>query len=349
MPRKIGGILTDFLLEMLSDPVIAIDKDGKVHVYNEAAAQVFGVPIGRVIGSRVWDCLPMSEFSKALIAMIKESKPVARESTYTFADGRIFSGSVAPVRNDDGRLTGAAGMLRDLTALHRIEEHVSDLVGTVSNQLRPPLTSIKGFVETLLEGAMADPNVTRKFLQVINHESNRMVRLIMSLNEATAPPVAPPPPHAVLVGPSLDRVVLMMRPLAEQKRVRLLSEVPGKVPSVMADEAKLEQVLTNLMDNAIKFSAIRQGGGGTVKVVARVEGSAVEVRVEDNGIGIPAAHIERIFERYYRVQEGPAAQLGGTGLGLSISREILRHFGSDLRAESTPGEQTTFTFTLATA
>lgn len=348
MPRKISGMLTEALMEMLSDPVIAIDRDGKVHIYNEAASQVFGVPVNRVLGSRVWDALPMSEFCKALISMVKESRPAFREATYSFPDGRIFIGQLLPVRNEEGRLAGAVATLKDLTHLHRIEQHVSDFVGNVSNELRLPLTSIKGFVETLLEGAMADPEVTRRFLQVINDESNRMVRLIMGLNEATStPPKLPPGKPVDLVG-VVNRALGRLTPMAEQKRVKLAAELPPSLPPVLGDEEKLEQVLTNLLDNAIKFAGLK-GAEGRVRVAVRPEEGKVTVRVEDNGIGIPSSEIERIFERYYRVQDGPAAQLGGTGLGLYIGREILRQYGSHLVAESTLGQGATFHFSLLAA
>jgi two-component system phosphate regulon sensor histidine kinase PhoR len=346
VPRKISGILTEALLEMLSDPVIAIDKEGKVHIYNDAAAQVFGVPLGRVVGSRVWDALPMNDFCKALIAMVKESRPSFREGTYSFPDGRLFIGQLLPVRNEEGRLAGAVATLKDLTHLHRIEQHVTDFVGNVSNELRLPLTSIKGFIETLLEGAMSDPTVTRKFLQVINDETNRMVKLIMGLNEATTAPPRPTTAAPVDLPAIVHRAAGRLAPFSEQKGVKVSVDVVGACPFIMADADKLEQVITNLLDNAIKFTGIK-GGEGRVRLVVKTEGGSVTVKVEDNGIGIPASDLERIFERYYRVQEGPAAQLGGTGLGLFISRELLRQFGSHLVAQSTLGQGSVFTFSLS--
>ncbi|MHB2021239.1 MAG: PAS domain-containing protein, partial [Candidatus Xenobia bacterium] len=128
MPRKILGLLTETLVDSASDAILAIDKEGKIHIYNPAAAQVFGLPLASVMGRKVWDVIPLTPFSRSLIAMIKESNPTFTERTYSFPGDRLFLGQLLPVRNEEGRLAGAVAVLKDMTHLSRIEQHVSDFV-----------------------------------------------------------------------------------------------------------------------------------------------------------------------------------------------------------------------------
>ncbi|MHB2016276.1 MAG: sensor histidine kinase, partial [Candidatus Xenobia bacterium] len=219
--------------------------------------------------------------------------------------------------------------------------------------------------------------VTRKFLQVINDETNRMVKLLVSLSEATASQDGAPPAQPMDVGPVVRRAAEGLRPLADQKGLRLEVDVMEPLPRANATEQGLTQVVTNLVDNAIKFSGLgaqpgrirvkvaaetapaapggsavsaSEGGSEKSPVVARRSGlppgEHVVVSVADDGLGIAEAEHEKIFGRFYRVAEGPGAQLGGTGLGLSISRDIVRGFGGDIQVESVLGQGATFRFTL---
>jgi two-component system phosphate regulon sensor histidine kinase PhoR len=321
-----------------------VDKEGRIQFVNPAACTLLGLHPLKSRGVKLWDAITQPEFARAFARLIKESGPDRREQVVVFADHRAFVAQMNAVRGTEGRLVGAVAVLRDMTSISKIEEDMTAVVTRMSQELKKPLTSIKGYVETLLEGAYNDPAINRRFLQVINEETNRMARLLMGIIDASG---GAPPPSAERRPVALDALVRQaaekLAPFARQKSVQLDLEVDAGVPSVVGDEALLSQAVTNLLDNALKFSGLPgQSEVPRVLVTLRsVEGRAV-LEIQDNGVGIPAAEQARIFERFYRVADGPAAELGGTGLGLSIANEIVTGAGGRIQVRSQPGQGSTF-------
>ena len=249
---------------------------------------------------------------------------------------------------DKGGIQGVVAVFHDITELKKLEKVRKDFVANVSHELRTPVTVIKGYAETLLGGLLeADPARAARFVQIIHDHSERLAGLIgdlLALSELESGGIA-----LNLQPASLEGVVLNVCKLLEQKaRDRKIAIDPGKigpVPQVLADRGRLEQVIFNLLDNALKYTP----EGGMVTVSAVDADDMVRIAVTDTGTGIPARDLPRIFERFYRVDPARSREQGGTGLGLSIVKHIVQLHGGTISVESTPGKGSTFSFTLKKA
>jgi len=236
---------------------------------------------------------------------------------------------------------------RDLTEARRLERMRVDFIANVSHELRTPLASIQGYTETLLDGALYDAEHNIRFLTIIRQNAERLTRLTADLMTLSRLELKTTKFHfaAYLVNELLADSVDSMRPIADKKNVRLVVTPAPDATAVFCDSEAVHQVMSNLLDNALKYTS----GGGLIEVCARTlagEPEMVEVGVRDTGIGIPADDLPRLFERFYRVDKARSRELGGTGLGLAIVKHLVRAHGGTVRVESTPGEGSTFLFTL---
>jgi two-component system phosphate regulon sensor histidine kinase PhoR len=234
--------------------------------------------------------------------------------------------------------------LNDITEEKRLEAIKRDFVANVSHELRTPLAAIKGYSETLLDGGVDDEETSREFLGVIDRHATRMSRLIddlltLSRLESQQMAIVPTP---VDLSELLNSTEKSFRKHAKDKGVTLSAKVPEDLPVVLGDHDRLEQVVVNLLDNAIKYTP----EGGSVILRATSESGVIKVEVVDTGIGIPEADMPRIFERFYRVDKARSRDLGGTGLGLAIVKHIMQGHNGTLNVESSPGVGSTFSFTL---
>jgi len=231
--------------------------------------------------------------------------------------------------------------------LERLERVRKDFVINVSHELRTPLASIQGYAETLLEGAIHDPQVNLKFAQIILQNAQRLGRLTADLLTLSRIELQQKTfqfaPYSI--NTLLTQHVEALRPLAEQKHIQLSLEPAPAETEVFCDEEAMHQILTNLVDNALKYTP----EGGSVRVEARlITGDRVEVSVRDSGIGLPAEELPRLFERFYRVDKARSRELGGTGLGLAIVKHLVRAQGGEVGVESEAGVGSRFYFTVPT-
>lgn len=346
MPKKVLGRLQTTILDNLSEAVIAIDREGTVAVFNRMASLAFNLPQEKVTGQKIWDALKISDFTRAFSSMIKDSEPKYREQVILFPNERIYLARLLPARGKDGRVNGAIAILKDLMEFHNIEKAMNQFLANVSHELKTPLTSIKGFVETLLEGALANEAVCRKFLQVINEETNRMTRLILSMLDMSSldSRAGQLNLRSLSILQIINNAVNLLRPIAEQKGIAIEIAAPEDLPWVKVDEDRMMQVVINLLDNAIKFTGLLKKG--KVRIEARDENKHLRVNVIDTGVGIPPEEKEKIFERFYRIKEGLSAELGGTGLGLAITKQIVEAHGGTIGVDSVPGKGSKFSFTV---
>jgi two-component system phosphate regulon sensor histidine kinase PhoR len=235
---------------------------------------------------------------------------------------------------------------REHAELEKVERVRKDFVINVSHELRTPLASIQGYTETLLDGALDDPNHNVRFLQIIRQNAERLANLTSDL--LTLSRVELKQQKFSFASYNIDALladtVESLLPLAERKQIRLTHSPAPSPPEAFCDAEAVNQVLTNLVDNALKYTP--EGGEITLSVRPVPGARAVEVAVRDTGIGIPADDLPRLFERFYRVDKARSRELGGTGLGLSIVKHLVRAQGGDVRVESTPGQGSTFLFTL---
>jgi signal transduction histidine kinase len=251
----------------------------------------------------------------------------------------------SPIQAADGLPRGVVVVLRDITSQKELERMKSSFLSVVSHELRTPLHSIKGFVDIILMGKTGEINETQTdFLRTVRQQTTHLQNLIddlleysrlesgqvkLRLSEVSMPEVA-------------NAVIDKLTPLADQGQIRLLNKLPSRLASVEADRLRMEQVLTNLIDNAIKFTP----AGGSITVLGKDLGAELQISVADTGIGIPAAELERIFDRFYQVDSGASRSYRGTGLGLTICKHIVEHHRGRIWAESEPNKGSTFHFVL---
>ena len=230
------------------------------------------------------------------------------------------------------------------SALERLERVRKDFVINVSHELRTPLASIQGYTETLLDGALADPQYNTRFLSIIRHNAERLARLtedlltLSRIEQKRQKLEFEPHTIAGLIGD----VIELVRPIAAKRSIILRTEIDAATPEVWCDGEAVSQILSNLLDNAIKYTP----AGGSIVAGARPAGRFVEVFVRDSGVGIPAEDLPRLFERFYRVDKARSRELGGTGLGLSIVKHLVGAHNGTVRVESKVQEGSTFFFTL---
>ena len=251
----------------------------------------------------------------------------------------------AALNDASGSRVGAVIALNDVTRIRRLEGFRRDFVANVSHELRTPITCIKGFVETLLDGAVADPKAAENFLKIIARQADRLNAILNDLlllskleeqerNESLTTEEAP-------ICDVLDTAVQLCAPKAEGKRIAINVQCEEGLRAKF-NVPLLEQAVVNLVDNAVKYSE----PGKSVYVEALRRNGAIVIRVRDEGCGIGEEHLPRIFERFYRVDKGRSRDMGGTGLGLSIVKHIAQAHGGSLAVESTLGKGSVFTITL---
>jgi two-component system phosphate regulon sensor histidine kinase PhoR len=254
--------------------------------------------------------------------------------------------AVPLVLTGDDLGVGVVLVIYDVTTLRRLEQVRTEFVANVSHELRTPLTAIQGYLETLLGGALEERQNARRFLQIAFRHTERLGRLLNDLTDLSnielnkvklsLDPVA--------LDTVIDSVLAIIQPRADAGRVTLSADVARSLPPVLADRDRLAQILINLVDNAVKYTAA--GGSVSVRATAAVGGGVVAIDVIDTGVGIPPADLPRITERFYRVDKARSRELGGTGLGLAIVKHLVIAHGGELTIDSTPGQGTTVRFTL---
>ncbi|MBN1526251.1 MAG: HAMP domain-containing protein [Candidatus Omnitrophica bacterium] len=247
----------------------------------------------------------------------------------------------------EGRVAGALLVFHDITELKRLEAMRRDFVANVSHELRTPVASIKGYAETLVHGAIDDKEDAREFVDIIYRDSERLAKLVEDLLDLSR--IESGRMKMVFLPAAISDIVkkalAVLDNQAKAKSIRMAYDITEGLPKVVGDEARLIQVMVNLLDNAIRYTPM----GGSVTIRAYPQEGFVRVDVSDTGIGIPNEDLPRIFERFYTVDRSRSKELGGTGLGLSIVKHIVQAHRGEVWAESEPGKGSTFSFTIPQA
>ena len=334
------------IIAAMTDAVVAIDRTETVLLLNRAAEDLLGVDRSAALGQTAGGVFQAPRLAGMLHEAAAYGRVTAEELPPGSAGDRVVEAHCAPIRADDGTVTGAVAVLRDVTELRQTERLRRELTANVSHELRTPLTSIKGFSETLLDGAMRDEATCRRFLGIINGETDRLVKLVddlldLSLLESKRVALELQP---VDVGMLVSHTVDKLKPLAQTQRLSLHQTAPPGIV-VTADADRLAEVLTNLVDNALKYTP----EGGRVDVEVAAVNGEVEVLVNDSGRGIGPEDLPHVFERFYRADRSRTRDSGGTGLGLAIAKHIVEAHGGRISVSSQPNEGTTFKVTLPRA
>jgi len=337
--RKIEAIISS-----MNDAVVAVDGQGTILLLNRAAEDLLGLPRdarGRALRDLLRDH-PLRRCIDATRSSGADVEEELRGGGPGTPEERILEVHAAPLRSTGEDASGAVAVVRDVTELRRNERARRELTANVSHELRTPLTSIKGFAETLLAGAWADEATCRRFVEIIDSEATRLMKLVddlMDLSRLESRAVAMEPIRVRLDELAADAVG-KMRPQAERRGITLHLSC-GTPQTVTADRDRILQVLTNLLDNAITFTP----EGGTVDVAVGGGDQAV-ISVADAGPGIPEEHLPRIFDRFYRVERSRSRGAGGTGLGLAIAKHIVEAHGGRISVTSRPGQGSIFRVAL---
>jgi len=330
------------ILRSMVEGVAVIGADEHILFSNAAFAQILGVDAATCEGRRPVEVIRQPELLAAVQRVLAGHETVHSEMVMGTVRPRSFAVTAAPVRADG--TTGAVLVLHDISELRRLERVRRDFVANVSHEFKTPLTAIQGFAETLLAGALDDRQNRQRFLEIIRDHARRLARLTddllkLALIEAGKLDLELRP---VAVAELIDSCIETTRLKAEEKQHALLVECPAGLPPARGDFRRLQEVLQNLLDNAVQYTP----AGGRIAVRAQAVNGTVVITVSDTGIGIPLADQARIFERFYRVDAARSRAVGGTGLGLAISRHIVEAHSGRIWVESAVGQGSDFHFAL---
>lgn len=331
-------ILFDSMLEGL----LLLDRNRKIYLANRTFKTLFNLKV-EVRGKTIVEALRLHELDELLSRVDAEKQVLDYEIKLPDLSERWLQVNAAAITNSAGEREGTILVFHDLTRLKQLERQREEFVANVSHELRTPLSLIKGYVETLLDGAQNNPEVAERFLKIIERNANRLDLLIQDLLTISALESGRMKLELSAVGMHAlaEKVFTDLHSKAENKSMTLVNELPEII--TQGDLNRLDQVLTNLVDNAIKYGRAE----GSVTVGGRkLDDGKLEIFVRDDGPGIPPEALDRVFERFYRVDKARSRDQGGTGLGLSIVKHIVHAHGGEVWAESEPGKGATFFFTV---
>lgn len=325
--------------------VIALDAEQRVINLNPAAARLLGVSLDKAMNRPLAELARNADLQKLAADAAAASQPVEGDITLFNGKDRHLQVHATRLRDAGGQGLGALLVLHDVTRLRRLENVRRDFVANVSHELKTPITSIKGFVETLQDGAIRNEDEARRFLEILARQADRLNAIIEDLLQLSR--IEEEADQQVIrieeqdIRPILDSAIECCRYKADAKRMLIeLDDESGLRGRCNAP--LLEQAVINLLDNAIKYSPPES----PVRVEAGREGAETVIRVRDRGPGIPAEHLPRLFERFYRVDKARSRQLGGTGLGLAIVKHIAQAHGGHVHVESAPGQGSVFSLRI---
>ena len=324
------------IIGSMSDALVATDHEQRILLTNQAAHELLLFRTQSPGGKQLWEVVPIEHVLKAVteVSLTGQQKRVAIGPV----SGRYLEVTVTrlPLRP-----AGFIIVAHDVTEAMRYEELRKEFVANVSHELRTPLTVIKGYVETLQDGALADRPRAEQYLSTVQRHTENLTSLVddlLSLSRLDSTS-AVPSPRPVHLGKVAQKVSESMTPRAHKMGHKLVLQIADGLPTVIGNAEYLERAIANLVENAIKYT---RDPGLIRTVVRRENGQVVVVEVIDNGVGIAAEDLPRIFERFYRVDRSRSRDAGGTGLGLSIVKHIAQAHGGQIEVESTPGVGSTF-------
>jgi two-component system phosphate regulon sensor histidine kinase PhoR len=323
--------------------MLVLDERGKIQMVNQSLREIFSLK-SEVRGLSVLEAFRLTGLADLLKRLDVERTVQGFELELMGIEERWLQINAASVVDRTGRQRGAIMVFHDLTRIKQLENTRQEFVANVSHELRTPLSLIKGYVETLLDGAYQEPETAVKFLQTIEKHTDRLTFLIEDIltNSNLESGEVVINAHPLTLRPEVDRVLEDLRSMATDRGIRTENCVPEDLVALV-DADRIQQVFFNLVENAIKYGKRE----GLVRVGGRTLAShKLELFVKDDGPGIPEDSQSRVFERFYRVDRARSRETGGTGLGLSIVKHIVQAHGGEVWLNSSQGQGTTFYFTL---
>ena len=331
------------VLNNMTSGILFVDQKGKIILANPALEWLLGVKNTEILGKYHMEVGQNYLLSELIERSLNTGESIRTEIDTYYPTKKALDSSLAPILDANGEITGVIAVLHDITKLKNLENMRKEFVANVSHELRTPITAVKGFTETLLDGAMKDEETCKSFLQIIYKESDRLHRLISDLldlskiefNEDLLKYVT------LELKPFVESTIEMVRSQARKKELTMIEDLD--LVQAEIDEDRIRQVMLNLLTNAISYTP--QGGKITVRLKEHTT-QFFAIEVEDTGMGIPKKSLPRIFERFYRVDKARSRESGGTGLGLAIVKHIVESHGGKIKVESEVQKGTKFTILL---
>ena len=333
------------VLSSMVEGVFGVDMEERIIGVNDAAARILGCEPAQVQGKSIQEVLRHSDLQRFVQQALSSDEPVEKDLTLYTEEQSILWGSGTPLRDGNKKRIGALIVLNDVTRLRKLENIRRDFVANVSHEIKTPITAIKGFVETLRDGAVKNPEDAERFLSIIQKHVDRLEAIVEDLLSLSRIEKEGERQEIALEDHAVREILTGAIQLCEAK-----ASAKSVVLELSCDEdlkgkinlALLEQAVVNLIDNAIKYS----DPGKRVRIEAYKEDKGFLIRVQDQGCGIEKKHLDRLFERFYRVDKARSRKLGGTGLGLAIVKHIVQAHGGSVSVESQPGKGSTFSLHL---
>jgi len=333
------------VLASMIEGVLAVDSDERVISINRAAARLVGGNVAELTGRNLQEVIRNADLRRLAVQALQSEESVEDDIVLRGEDERILQVCGTSLRDVKGRSVGAVLVLHDVTHYRHLENVRRDFVANVSHELKTPIASIKGFVETLLDGASKNPDDAMRFLRIVARQADRLNQIIedlLSLSKIEQSELdANLPLEEGPICAILDTAVADCQAAAGERNIRINVSCDESVVANI-NARLLEQAVDNLLDNAIKYSE----PDDEVLITARTLAGEVLISVTDHGCGIDRDHLPRLFERFYRVDKARSRKLGGTGLGLAIVKHIVQAHGGKVLVQSTPGKGSTFTIHL---
>ena len=333
------------ILACMAEGVLAVDRNFRVVFCNDAFAHAFNARTSAPEGRNLYEIVREPVLRDILQRVLSTGTAETDRFQLPAAAGRWFEARALPLGEAPRR--GAVIVLHDVTDIQRQEQVRKDFVADVSHELRTPLAAIRGYAETLLDGALYDAENNRKFVEIILSHAIRLNNIaldLLVLSELDSNEAVPLPPERIPVLDVIDAAVRTIQPAAVARGVQLDRSHCGAC-AVLGYRFRLEQVMINLLDNAVKFNRPE----GAIAIECAANNGQVRISVADTGIGIPSDELNRIFERFYRVDKARSRPAGGTGLGLPIVKEVIDRMGGSVSVESQLGRGSRFTILLRAA
>ena len=347
----------DSALRSIEDGLLIADREGQITFANQSALRIFNLPERRLIGRDIFAQIAEAENKTAdstteeaeemLVQLTIDQNLIEREITLGKNDSHYyFLRMAAVVGREENETLGIVATLSDVTQHRELQKTKNDVIALVTHELRTPLTAIQGMSEVLTEHEV-EPEPQRKMLLTINTEAKRLANMINEYLDITRLEAGAQKINfaAVDVESLCERTVLLLEPLAAKRKIKIARLFDSSQTTISADAERLAQMLTNIVANAIKYSPPKT----TVTVETRIENNALQISVADEGCGISAEQLPRIFQKFYRVPRRNDAEITGTGLGLALAREIAELHNGYISVVSAPDKGSTFTIHLSLA
>lgn len=333
------------ILASMREGVIATDMEQRVISINPAAARMFSVPVTVNDGRNILEIIRNHDFQELIDQCLASGENLGADIFYHQGGERTFSVHCTPLVDALQKRLGALVVISDVTQLRRLENMRRDFAASVSHEIKTPLTAIKGFVETLVTGSLEDPGETRRFLEIIDRHVNRLVAIIEDLMQLSRierdDEIQQIGVENCRVVDVLNTAIGLCKEAIDEKKIDI-QLICGEDLSGCFDATLLEQASVNLLDNAIKYSPNKS----TIRIEASNTKGEIQIRFQDQGMGIAGKHLPRLFERFYRVDKARSRKIGGTGLGLAIVKHIAQAHGGRVTVESELEKGSTFTLYL---